>query len=184
MKSKWITGGLVLILVVGVWGGLEAFKSAQQKPSVANANEVISANSSAGSSTNPSSSSQANGATSSDPKSGAGTAPLIDDQGGIQVGVLWDKANPGSKDQTFLIEFNNHEVDVEEFDYANIQVKLNDKEIPVQVKNLKKNGAGHHASAEVTLESTDFVNLKKGSTLTLVIKNVFNTPTRTFSWAY
>lgn len=161
MKTKFIAIGLILILVIGVWWGLGAVKTAKQTQALPNAKAETSVN------------------------TGSSIEPLVDDQGGLQVGVIWNKQNSGSTVQTFEVELNNHAVDVESFDFTkNVQVKLDDQDIPVKVNVLKKNGAGHHASTELSLESPEFAKLKTGSRLTLSIKNVFNTPTRTFSWTY
>lgn len=160
MKTKLIAIGLILVLVIVVWWGLGAVKTAKQNQALPNAKAETSVN------------------------TGSSTEPLIDDQGGLQVGVIWNKQN-GSTVQTFEVELNNHAIDVESFDFTkNVQVKLDDKEIPVKVNVSKKNGSGHHAAAELSVESAEFAKLKTGSRLTLTIKNVFNTPTRTFSWTY
>lgn len=161
MKTKFIAIGLILVLVIGVWWGLGAVKTAKQNQVLPNPKAETSVN------------------------TGSTTQPLVDDQGGLQVGVIWNKQNLGSTVQTFEVELNNHAFDVESFDFIkNIQIKVDDKEITVKVNVLKKNGAGHHASTELSLESPEFAKLKTGSRLTLIIKNVFNTPTRTFTWTY
>ncbi|WP_041272680.1 hypothetical protein [Desulfitobacterium hafniense] len=112
------------------------------------------------------------------------TDPIIDDQGGLQVSAKWGKQE-GSSVQQFSVGFSNHAVNVDNFDFAkNLQFQINNKVIPIKVEILKKNGSGHHLEAELRVESPEFAKATAGSTLTMSVKNVYNTPTRNFTWRF
>lgn len=160
LKTKVIMGMLTLLLVGGGYWGLNA---AEQLTSDG---VTIASNNS---SENP-------------PKEY--TEPIIDDWEGLQVSVQWEKQDEISS-QRFLIGINNHALDVDNFDFLqNVRVQLDNKEIPVKVQVLEKNGSGHHSSAELQVESPEFTKATAGSIMTLSVSNVYDTPTRNFTWKF
>lgn len=113
------------------------------------------------------------------------TDPIIDDREGLQVVAQWVKQEKPSSEQVFSINFNNHAIDLDDFQFKNnINVLLGDREIPIQIEELKREGSGHHLSAEIKVESPEFTEASPGSRLTLNVQNVYNTPTRSFTWQF
>jgi hypothetical protein len=109
---------------------------------------------------------------------------LIDDQEGFQVSVKWEKQE-GVPAQLFLVNLGNHMIDITNFDFKkNIKVRINNKEIPISVDVVKKNGMGHHLSAELQVTSPEFTKLSTGSIINLKIENVYDTPIRNFTWIF
>lgn len=113
------------------------------------------------------------------------TETIIDDQEGLQVSIKPLTQENTSAMQLFSINLSNHAVNVDNFEFeSNIKVLLDNKEIPIQVKVLKRNGSGRHLSAELSIESPELTKAIAGSTLTLSVNNVYNTPTRNFTWKF
>lgn len=109
LKVKVIIGVLVLLLVGGVYWGLDAAK--QAKSNVENKTS---------SSTNENLAKEKNE-----------TQAIIDDQGGLQVSAEWLKQEGASTQQLFSVSFSNHAVNVDNFDFkSNVKVLLDNKEIP------------------------------------------------------
>lgn len=160
LKTKGMIGVLILLLVGGVYFGLDAAKQSKAKGQTkapSNASENLSKGS---------------------------TGPIIDDQGGFQVGAEWLKEE-GAEQQVFTISLNNHAVNVDDFDFkSNLKVSINNQELPIQVEVLDKEATGHHVSAKLKIESPEFTQVTSGSVLTLRVENVYNTPNRSFSWTY
>ncbi|MEL1134670.1 hypothetical protein AAC978_05730 [Desulfitobacterium sp. THU1] len=161
MKTKILIGILVILLVGGIYSGLNAAKKVKTNtPNV----------------------------TSSDTSESSAqkiTDPIVDDQEGMQVVAQWVKQEKPSSAQVFSISFNNHAVNVDDFQFeGNINISINDKEIPIQIEVLKRESSGHHLSAEIKVESPEFIKASPGSRLTLNVQNVYNTPTRSFNWQY
>jgi regulatory protein YycI of two-component signal transduction system YycFG len=161
LKTKVIIVVLVLILIGGVYWGLDSAQKAKSKV------------------TNGASSNISQNVTKEN------NQPIIDDQGGLQVSAEWLKQEGPSTQQLFSLSLNNHAVNVDNFQFENnINVLLDKKEIPIKVEVLKKDGSGHHVSAELKIESPEFTKAVPGSLLTLSVKNVYNTPTRSFTWKF
>lgn len=164
LKSKIIIGVLVLLLVGGVYWGLDAAE--QSKSNAANMTNVASSG-------------------KSENLAKKNTETIMDDQEGLQVSANWLKQAGASTQQLFSVDLNNHAVNVDNFEFeSNINVLLDNKEIPIKVEVLKRNGSGHHLAAELKIESPEFIKAIAGNTLTLSVKNVYNTPTRSFSWKF
>ncbi|WP_041272672.1 hypothetical protein [Desulfitobacterium hafniense] len=162
MKTKVLVGVLVLLLLGGIYFGLNAAKQAK-----INGTNVTSLDTSENSTTKKM------------------TAPIIDDQEGLQVGAQWVKQEKPSSEQVFSINLNNHAINVDGFQFeGNVTVLLDDREIPIQIEVLKMEGSGHHLSAEIKVESPEFTEASPGSRLTLKVQNVYNTPTRSFTWQF
>ncbi|AGA68651.1 hypothetical protein Desdi_1136 [Desulfitobacterium dichloroeliminans LMG P-21439] len=161
MKTKVIIGVLVLLLVGGIYGGVDAAKKAK-----------VSTTNAASSNTSETSNQKI-------------TDPIIDDKEGLQVIVQWMKQENPSQEQIFSITLDNHAVDVDEFQFeGNITVLLDDKEVPIQIEELEREGSGHHLSAELKITSPEFTEISPGSNFTLNVKNVYDTPARSFTWKY
>ncbi|KUO65886.1 MAG: hypothetical protein APF84_01105 [Gracilibacter sp. BRH_c7a] len=111
------------------------------------------------------------------------TSPIIDDQGGIQVVAIWEKSD--SLQQKFQLQLNNHSWDLNDYEFKNnILLKKNGTEISFSVISEKRNPEGHHVASEIVVESPEFVGLQDGDELTMIVKNIFDTPERTFTWSY
>ncbi|WP_206812621.1 hypothetical protein [Paradesulfitobacterium ferrireducens] len=162
MKVKVIIACLVTVALVGVWWALTAAKA---------------------------------GSTGSNALSGTGTAqtpapvsqanPVIDEQGGIQVVVKWERQDAQAGMQKFRIELNNHALNLDGFDFSrNLKLQLDGIEIPASIKAANTSGEGHHVSAEITAQASELTKLKTGSRLSIILENVGNTQARTFSWVY
>lgn len=161
MKSKVIVLALALIVILGVWKGLDIVQVSQtQKAS--NFTQESSTQSALV----------------------ENTEPIIDDQGGIQVGVIWEKQASSSL-QKFKIEINNHSMNLDDYDFAqNIKLEIDGKDSRAAVKLLNRAGSGHHASAEIGIESTNLAKLKSGDKVTLKINKLGDTPERKLSFVY
>lgn len=111
------------------------------------------------------------------------TSPIIDDQGGIQVVAIWEKSD--SPQQKFELQLNNHSRDLSDYEFKNnILLKKNEAEISFSVISEKRNPEGHHLASEIIVESPEFAGMKEGDELIMIIKNIVDTPERTFTWSY
>lgn len=161
MKTKIFIGVLVFLLVGGIYSGLDAAKQAK-----INATDVISSD-------------------TSENTPQKITDPIIDDQEGMQVVAQWVKQENPPSEQVFSISLNNHAINVDDFQFeGNINILINDKEIPIQIEELKRESSGHHLLGEIKVESPEFTKASLGSRLTLNVQNVYNTPTRSFTWQF
>lgn len=157
MKVKVIIACLITVAVVGASWGLAS----------SSANSSIAANLSIAANTLP----QVN--------------PIIDDQEGIQVIAKWERQDPRSGMQKFIIELNNHVLDLDGFDFArNIKLQVDGIEVPASIKAANTSGGGHHVSSEIAVRASELTKLKQGIRLSLIVENLGNTPDRTFSWVY
>lgn len=168
MKGKVIVLVLALVAILGVWKGLDTVRASQtDKPS--NITQESS----------PRSAQVANTTNTSEE-----TQPVIDDQGGIQVGVIWEK-QASSALQKFQIEINNHSVSLDDYDFAqNIQLEIAGKQINAVVKALNRGGGGHHASSKISIENPALAKLQPGDKITLKVNKLGDTPERKFNFVY
>lgn len=120
---------------------------------------------------------------SSDPVSVKTTSPIIDDQGGIQVVAIWEKSD--SLQQKFELQLNNHSWDLNDYEFKNnILLKKNGTKIFFSVISENRNPEGHHLASEIIVESPEFVGMQEGDELIMIVKDIFDTPERTFTWSY
>ncbi|GAB6171526.1 hypothetical protein JCM15765_10040 [Paradesulfitobacterium aromaticivorans] len=162
MKVKVIVASLVMVAIVGVWWGLAAAKPGSTTPNTTSNT----------------------GAAQPSP-SLSQTNPVVDDQGGIQVGIRWEKQDAQSGTQKFLIELNNHALDLDSFDFSrNVRLQVDSIDVPVSIKAANNSGGGHHVSAEIIAQGSELTKLKNGSRVSLIVENLGDTPARTFSWEY
>lgn len=169
MRSKVIVLVLALVAILGVWKGIDIARDSQtDKPSNLTQERT-------------SQSDQVENST----KTSEDTQPLIDDQGGIQVGVVWEK-HVSSAVQVFKIEINNHSLGLDNYDFAqntqlNVEGKRNNTAV---VKVLNREGSGHHASAEISIEAPELAKLQAGDKITLLVNKLGDTPERKFNFVY
>ncbi|WP_041276138.1 hypothetical protein [Desulfosporosinus acidiphilus] len=168
LKVKVLVIALIIILGAGVWWGLKSAVATQnqgkQGANATGTNTPDSPNSSTGSSW---------------------SAPRLDNQGGVEVAVTWEKEGSDSSMLKFAVTMNNHMIDLSDFDYSrNTELKISGTTVPAVVKVLNNGGGGHHVTAELGVQSTDLSKLKSGSQFELGIKNLANVPMRNFTWAY
>lgn len=166
MKVRVLAAALIIVLGAGVWWGLQTVEATQNQTQQA-VNTTTS-----------------NNISSSSPlDAGSKVTTQFDNQGGVNVSVTWEKEGSDSSMQRFEVSMNNHMTNLDDFDFAgNAELKINGTIVPAVVKVLNKSGAGHHVSAEIGVQSTDFSELKPGSEITFVIKNLVRVPMRNFSW--
>ena len=113
------------------------------------------------------------------------TKPIIDDQGGVQVAAVWVKSPPDSAEHKFQLQLNNHRWDFTDYYFKdNVVLKLNGNEISSSVVSENRKPDGHHLVSEIVVESQDFVGIKKGDELILIINSIMETPERIFTWSY
>ena len=125
----------------------------------------------------------ATGNTSSDTASTKAASPIIDDQGGIQVVAIWEKSD--STQQKFELQLNNHRWDLSDYEFKNnILLKKNGMEISDLVISEDRNPDGHHLASQIVVESTEFDGMKDGDEFIMIVKNIVDTPDRTFTWTY
>lgn len=168
MKVRVLAAALIIILGAGVWWGLQTVKATQNQAQQA-----------------PNTTSINNSGSSSPSVAGSESAPLFDTQGGVDVTVTWEKEGSNSSMQKFAVSMSNHMTNLDDFDFTeNTELKISGTTVPAVVKVLNKSGEGHHVSAEIGVQSTDLSELKPGSQVTLVIKNLVRVPMRNFTWVY
>ncbi len=111
------------------------------------------------------------------------TSPIIDDQEGIQVVAIWERSD--SPQQKFELQLNNHSWDLSDYEFKNnILLKKNGMEISSSIISEIRNPDGHHLTSKVVVESTEFDGMNEGDELIMIIKNILDTPDRTFTWSY
>ncbi|HVJ47708.1 hypothetical protein [Desulfitobacterium sp.] len=168
MRVKVIVLVLALVAILGVWKGLDNVRANQTDKSSNITQESSSQSVPVENTTNTSKKTQ----------------PVIDDQGGIQVGVIWEK-QASSALQKFQIEINNHSVNLDDYDFAqNIQLEIAGKKNNAVVKVLNRGGGGHHASSEISIETPALAKLQPGDKITLKVNKLGDTPERKFNFVY
>jgi len=170
MKIKVLVIVIALVAIIGVGKGLEALRANQAgKPAdTAQAPSQQASGQQAGNQRDPA----------------ASLKPVVDDQGGIQVGVVWEKQEASAK-QKFQIELNNHMLSLDDFDFShNIRLEIEGVSKNVVVEVLSRDGSGHHVTAEISVENPELANLKPGSKIALIVEKVGDTPVRKFNLVY
>ncbi|MDA8229315.1 MAG: hypothetical protein M0T74_16735 [Desulfitobacterium hafniense] len=165
MKSKFLVVLLIFVGIAGVVWGLSEVKGTTGDAKIAAA---------AGSS-----------GTSGSLRQGVKSKPILNEQGGIEVSVVWEKLPPEAKAQKFEIGLSNHVLDLDSYDFVrNVKLQLDGKSIPIQVESPNKGGAGHHVSSAILIKSAELEKVQPGTKLDLIIEKVGDTPSRIFSFVY
>lgn len=135
---------------------------------------------------------------SNDTTTTSATGQIVENLGGIQILAVWKKADSpkqrfqlqlnnhsGDLNQRFMLQLNSQRWDLSKYYFKDsIVLRKNGIELSSSAISENRESDMHHLENEIVIESPALANLKKGDELTMIIKNIADTPERIFTWTY